>query len=103
LLVDTGAGHVTIYREAAVDMGFDLDHPEEIVKLVSANGVVDAPTFTSPSVLIEDVEVSDVCICVHDLPDQARVEIDGLLGMSFLEHTIFTFDFKTKMFTMVDP
>ena len=84
-------------------MGFDLNHPEGTVRLVSASGVVNAPVFTATSVRTEEVTVQSVRLCAHDLPEEVSVEIDGLLGMSFLEHTIFTFDFKAKAFTMVDP
>jgi len=52
--------------------------------------------FTATLVRVQEIDVPNVRICVHDLPEQARVEIDGLLGMSFLEHTIFTFDFKSQ-------
>ena len=103
LLLDTGATYVTIERATAIDLGFDLDHPEVTTPLVGATGVVQAPLFTATKVKVGDVVASGVRICAQDLPDQARVEIDGLLGMSFLEHTIFTFDFKAKAFTMVDP
>ncbi len=102
LLLDTGADYVTIGREAASDIGFDLDRPERTIPLIGANGVVPSPMFTAPLVRVQEIEVPNVRICVHDLPSEVSVEIDGLLGMSFLEHTIFTFDFKARTFTMVD-
>lgn len=103
LLLDTGSGSVVISREAATDIGFDLDHSEDTMRLVSASGVVEAPVFTASIVTTEDVAVDNVRVSAHDLPSEVSVEIDGLLGMSFLEHTIFTFDFKAKTFTMMDP
>ena len=103
LLLDTGAAVVTIGRLAAESLGFDLEDPTATLPLTTASGTIDAPVFHAREIRVEEVVAQNVTLCVHDLPSDLPLDIDGLLGMSFLEHTIFTFDFKAKAFTMVDP
>lgn len=103
LLLDTASVYVMISQDAARDLGFDLTNPNSMVPIATTLGIVEAPLFTSREIRIADVVVPSVEVCVHDLPEEVRTYIDGLLGMSFLEHTNFTFDFKAKVFTMVDP
>jgi len=98
LLVDTGAQLVTISLAAARDLGFEQLDAVQRGHLIGASGTIDVPIFTASEVAVGDVHITEVMLCVYDLPAELEMPIDGLLGMSFLERTNFTFNFTNRTF-----
>ena len=101
LVMDTGARYLTLGWSVAEDMGFDPATSQNRVSLVTANGIVHAPLIVAPRVRVGDVWVEDVEIVCHDIPQ--ILPLVGLLGMSYLQQTKFTFDFKDGFFELIDP
>ncbi len=101
LILDTGAGYLTLGWSVAEDMGFDPATSQNRASLITANGIVHAPLIVAPRVRVGDVLVENVEIVCHDIPQ--ILPLAGLLGMSYLQQTIFTFDFKDGFFEMIDP
>lgn len=100
LLVDTGAEFTVLSTAAARRLGLDLGRAA-VIPLRSASGVFLAPLTKVRSLSLGEAVVHDVEVIIHD----ASPELDGLLGMSFLDHfsiTISTNDERLILTTLVD-
>lgn len=89
-IVDTGASTVTIPSSTADRLGISIDSGNPIRKLITANGVIDAPEVILPSITVEGWEVADITALVVDIPSQSDL---GLLGLNYLER--FRMDLNT--------
>jgi len=85
LVLDTGAAFTVLSRAVARNLGLNLKDTA-IVSLRSASGEFFAPMVKVPSITVGDAAVHDVEVIVHD----ATPELDGLLGMSFLDNFLVT-------------
>jgi clan AA aspartic protease (TIGR02281 family) len=94
-LLDTGSTLTIISTELAEELGFDLRAANHrYVRLETANGPVEAPLVTLETVKIGGVVARDVQAAVYDV--RAVDPIDGLLGLSFLDHFRYTIDARAQ-------
>lgn len=91
LLLDTGAALTTLSRSVLQVAGYDVENLSEQQKIVTGNGVVLAPIVRVHKLQLLDLEVQDLLVCVHDIPEVAHVE--GLIGVNFLKHFRTVIDF----------
>jgi clan AA aspartic protease (TIGR02281 family) len=80
-LLDTGAEFTVLSTAAARSLALDVRNAA-VIPLRSASGVFFAPLTKVQSITVGDAAVYDVEVIVHD----ATPGLDGLLGMSFLDH-----------------
>jgi clan AA aspartic protease (TIGR02281 family) len=92
MLLDTGAAYTTISWEVAKDLGYDPGGSPERVSLVTANGVIEAPKLSVQKIVFRELVVPHVDVICHDIPEFAGLE--GLVGLSFLQHFRVLLDFK---------
>lgn len=93
MIVDTGAVYTVIAWDVVKDIGYDPAISEFRMPVVTANGVIEAPVITVESIQLADLEAKDVAVICHDIPEIAGVE--GLLGISFLQHFRTLIDYTT--------
>lgn len=79
--------------DIARDVGYDPAISERRTHIVTANGVIEAPLVTVESIRLADLEAQAVDVICHDIPEIAGIE--GLLGISFLQHFRTLIDYTT--------
>ena len=87
LLLDTGAEFTVLSTAAARSLSLNLSNTA-VIPLRSASGVFFAPMTKVQAMTVGDATVHDVEVIVHD----ATPGLDGLLGMSFLDHFSLTIE-----------
>lgn len=81
-LVDTGASFVTISQATAKALGIHIDEDTPEVAVMTASGWTVVPMTVLKRIVVGGAEVRNVETLIMDLPQ--RSEIDGLLGLTFL-------------------
>ena len=94
LLLDTGASLTVITPGLLQDLGLDYNHPLRKAWFNTANGVVEAPIFLIDRVSIGSQTVDQLEVAVMSLENQ---NINGLLGMNFLQHFRFSIDHQNNV------
>lgn len=89
LLIDTGAS-LTILSSRMIASGMAYRDTGKVGVFNTANGRVEAPIYVVDSLVIGDWQVRDLEVGVLDMDGQN--DIDGLLGMNFLQHFRFFID-----------
>jgi aspartyl protease family protein len=92
LVLDTGATFVSLRNSFAQKAGVEIDQ-ESIVRLRTANGIVDGKRGRAQTIQLRSLLAKDVPIVVQD--GAYGLGIDGLLGMSFLSRFAINIDAKT--------
>jgi clan AA aspartic protease (TIGR02281 family) len=92
LILDTGARFTSLSWEILEDIGYDPAISSERVKLITANGVIEAPLVRVKKLSISNLSCKNVEVVCLDVPELA--EVDGLLGLSFLTHFRTVIDYK---------
>lgn len=87
LALDTGATNTFISWEAAYALGYDPGKSKQRKRIITGSGIEYAPFIKIKAIKALGVEVKDLEVVCHDLPEETGVE--GLLGLNFLR----TFDF----------
>ena len=94
LLVDTGASLVAISKNLAEELEINYDSLPEM-KIILADGTeVKAHRATLDSIKVGNARVENVKITITETSPE--MEVDGLLGMSFLRHFHVKLDTKEK-------
>lgn len=83
LLLDTGAALTILSRSVAEAAGYDVAATTRNQKIVTGNGVISVPVMSVEELRIQELVVSNLEVCIHDIPEVAHVE--GLLGINFLK------------------
>ena len=91
LLLDTGAAITTLSTSVVEAAGFDLSTIVQTQRIVTGNGVVEAPFLLIPELRVMELSVTDLLVCVLDIPEVAHIE--GLLGVNFLKRFRTVIDF----------
>lgn len=78
-LVDTGASGIFLNREAAEQLGLDLQSLNYTIRTQTANGIGRAAPITLTDLRLDEIFMEDVRAIVNDSPMSI-----SLLGMSFL-------------------
>jgi aspartyl protease family protein len=92
LVLDTGATFVSLKSSFAQKAGVEIDQ-ESIVRLRTANGIVDGKRGRAQTIQLRSLLAKDVPIVVQ--AGEYGAGIDGLLGMSFLSRFSINIDAKT--------
>lgn len=98
-VLDTGATFTVIGTGLALRLGYDLARAPR-VRVLTANGLLEAPRITLDSVSAADVCAERVEALCHDMPGG---QVSALLGLSFLEHVRLRLDLKGRALEMEDP
>ena len=93
LVLDTGATFVSLTNSFAQKVGVEIDQ-ESIVRLRTANGIVDGKRGRAKTIQLRSLLAKDVPIVIQAGGDYGK-GIDGLLGMSFLSRFNLNIDAKT--------
>ena len=93
MMLDTGATFVSIPTSVALELGYDIDHPESTLPITTASGVVRAPIITLDSIEVLDVKATNVNAMCIDMP--GSMIFAGLLGLSFLRNFDVDLHFKS--------
>jgi clan AA aspartic protease (TIGR02281 family) len=105
MIFDSGAAYTDVSWDVAKDIGYDPAITERRARIITANGPIEIPLICVESVSLGDLKVDNVDVICHDIPEM--VGIEGLLGLSFLEHFEVNFevniDLKRKTLEIRDP
>jgi clan AA aspartic protease (TIGR02281 family) len=91
LILDTGAEISLLSHDVVLDLGLFPTSSTPTVTLNTVSGTVRADVVIVESMAVGAAEAHYVAVAVHDLPE-APPGIDGLLGLTFLNHFIVTLD-----------
>lgn len=94
MILDTAAAYTVIAWDVAKDIGYDPAVSERRMPIVTANGVIEAPLITVKSIELAELRAEAVDVICHDIPEIAGIE--GLLGLSFLQHFCTVIDYTTR-------
>jgi aspartyl protease family protein len=95
LILDTGARFTTLNWDLLKDIGYDPATLSGRVNMVTANGIIEAPLLRVESISIGELSCKNVEVVCHTIPE--LVEVDGLLGLSFLSHFKTIIDYREKV------
>ncbi len=95
LLIDTGASLTIFTPDALEQRGIGYQDTGRTGIFNTANGPVEAPIYTLDALAVGDWSVRQLDIGVMDLG--AGTDVDGLLGMNFLNHFQFFIDQNDSM------
>ena len=98
LALDTGASMTMLNSELVVNIGYDLDSPERMVRIGTASGIVRAPQITIRRIEALGNERLNFPIICRSLP--RGVSVDGLLGLDFFRGQRLTIDFREGLITL---
>ena len=99
MILDTGALYTAISWDIAKDIGYDPAGASERVPIITANGVIEVPKIKVRGISFKGLYAEDVEVICHDIPEIA--EIEGLIGITFLNHFKISLDFKNKIMEIV--
>ncbi|MDE0086324.1 MAG: retropepsin-like aspartic protease [Candidatus Poribacteria bacterium] len=91
--LDTGASNTSIPTKVALDLGYDLSNPKQVVLLTTGSGIVPAKIITARKLTAIGESVENIDVVCHDLPFGST--IDGVLGLNFLSHFDIKISFST--------
>jgi len=91
LIVDTGASMTVLSTNIAIDLGLLGTTDNELLTVNTAGGSVQVNMNYLSSLTVGNAQAHNVAVAIHDLPDIPE-QIEGLLGMSFLQHFLITLD-----------
>ena len=92
LLLDTGASLTVIKPSALIEIGIDPWASGETRRFNTANGIVVAPVITLSGLKLGNRYAEDVAVAAIDISGDH--DIDGLLGMNYLQNYTFFIDQK---------
>lgn len=93
MILDSGAMYSSISWDVAKDIGYDPAVSLRRTPVITANGVIEVPLLTITRISMGELEAKNVDVICHDIPE--IVEIEGLLGLSFLKNFRTVLDYKT--------
>ena len=99
LILDTGARFTSLSWETLKDIGYDPATTEKRVKIVTANGIIEAPLIRIENICVGKLCVKDAEVIALTIPQLA--ELDGLLGLNFLSHFKTTIDYKKRILEII--
>ena len=81
--VEAGARMTVVTPRTAEELGFEPSDIEPSMSILSATGSAPAALLRMRSVAVMGHEVEDLRVLCYPLP--ARLELDGILGLNFLD------------------
>jgi clan AA aspartic protease (TIGR02281 family) len=95
-LVDTGASYCTISPALAEELGMAISSSAPLVKVTTANGVVEGRLASLQSIQVGTMEAANVTTAVQPLD----VPFDGVLGNTFLGRYAATLDAQRRVLVL---
>lgn len=93
MVLDTGCSNTTIDSNALYLAGYELKDAIELVEIETANGIVESEVFEVRQMKSMGITKNRFQIQVYDfLSHGIFSNYDGLLGLDFLEGTMFCID-----------
>jgi len=99
LMLDTGARFTTLNWEIFKDIGYDPATASKRANIVTANGIIEVPLLSVINISIGELSCKNIEVICHTIPE--LVEIDGLLGLSFLSHFKTIIDYRKQLLKIV--
>lgn len=94
-LLDRGATRSMLNREKALYLGYDLTSAGNLIRTITASGVVLAPKVVLERIEVLHQAVHHFPVLCHTLP--ADVGADGVLGLDFFRGHRLTLDFRARL------
>lgn len=91
LALDTGATGTIISVKKLIEVGYNLDVPEDEIYITTGSGLISVPKITIEKLTALGETKENLSVIAHDLPPTASV--DGVLGLDFLRGKILSIDF----------
>ncbi len=98
MAVDTGARMTVVTPRKAEELGFEPGDIQPSMNILSATGTAPAAVLTVKSVAVMGQEVKDLRVLCYPLP--AGLQLDGVLGLDFLERFDIEIRNSTGTFTL---
>lgn len=92
LALDTGTTGTIISVKKLIEVGYDLDEPEDEIYITTGSGLISVPKITIEKLTTLGKSKENFSVIAHDLPPTASV--DGVLDLDFLRDKVLTVDFK---------
>ena len=92
LALDTGASGTIISAKKLLEVGYDLDTPEDEIYITTGSGLIFVPKITIEKLTALGKAKKDFLVIAHDFPPTSSV--DGVLGLDFLREHILNVNFK---------
>jgi predicted aspartyl protease len=98
LALDTGATRTQINTEVLVSLGYDPATATEHSRVITGNGIIDAPHLTVQKLKALGQERQRLTVTCFTLPKGAGV--DGLLGLDFFRGLNLNIDFRSGLIAL---
>jgi predicted aspartyl protease len=98
LALDTGATRTLVTPAILTAIGYDLTAATQSVQMVTASSTLPAPLIIVSKINALGLDRLNLPIIGHTLP--VGCQLDGLLGLDFLQNTILTIDFRAGQITL---
>ena len=92
LALDTGATNTFISWDTAYALGYDPAKSEQRKRIITGSGIEYAPLIRVKSLRALGIEVNDLEVLCHDLPEESGIV--GLLGLNFLRRLDFCINYS---------
>jgi clan AA aspartic protease (TIGR02281 family) len=92
MILDTGARYTSFSWDTLKDIGYDPAISTERIPIITANGLIEVPLLKVKRMSWGNISVEDILVISHNIPQ--LIGIDGLLGLSFLQHFELFLNFK---------
>ena len=92
MLFDTGARYTSFSWDTLKDIGYDPAISSERISIITANGSIEAPLLKVDEIIWGDIALKNVKVICHNIPE--FVGLDGLLGISFIQHFDIALNFR---------
>jgi clan AA aspartic protease (TIGR02281 family) len=92
MLLDTGAAYTALSWTDLKAIGYDPAVVPDRQVVITANGVIEVPKLKVKCISISNIEVRDIEVICHDIPELAGIR--GLIGLSFIKHFRTVVDYK---------
>jgi clan AA aspartic protease (TIGR02281 family) len=92
MIFDTGARYTSFSWDTLKDIGYDPAVSPERIPVITANGSIEVPLLKVYQIVWGDIVKNNVPIICHNIPK--LVGVDGLVGLSFLQHFEINLNFK---------
>jgi len=99
LILDTGARFTSLSWDTLKDIGYDPAVTETRVRILTANGIIEAPVVKIKKLCVGELCVKNTEVVALTIPQLAEVE--GLVGLSYLSHFTTIIDYKKGVLEIV--
>ena len=107
LILDTGATHTVITPNTISGLGYenDIEKPQKTLPMATASGIISCPMIKVSNFRCMGQIVKDLEIGIYELPlnEITDIQIQGLLGMNFLNKFNYKITFSKGVIEISKP